>query len=1104
MSGKGLPYFAEDGAIVGTSSRHFNNRPLYANNRDDVIIGGDVPLIRFGRKPFLYGTLRLGAFRAGQSLWLEEADNIRMTYRAGRLSWRLADERFPGLVLEIDVVPVVGRTGMAVRLRVAESTGDVALFWTFGGLRAELDPNADFDTAVSKDVLRRGFLPSDGSGNQIVIDGACFRISASPVNPIKNDEPALAGHAMGRCSGSPALSVIETGAEIGSIGTPLVHGTLSLTRDPIFWGIIGLESVETPGCVFSEDLGELFQQGWERGKDLAARVSISTPEKRLDALAAASVAAIDGTWYPPCFVHSAMLWNIPYPGWRTIFGGTMYGWHDRVAETAAYFIASQVKSSELLIADADSNRLLTMQSLKSRFYGKGRITAHSGFYDMQSQFFDQMITAWRWNPTDDFEALLRPALDLHLDWMQECFDPDGDGAYESYINSWPTDSVWYNGGGSCEATSYAYRGHVAAASMAQRAGDVEAEKRHQQIATSIRNGFFTQLWIERLGHPGKYREQGGHRRLHENPSLYGIFLPIDAGLLSPQQAATTLNYAKTTLQNDVKASGGRMVWTSNWVPSIWSTRVDWPGDNYALALAYFQAGFAEDGWDIFRGTFIDSAYAQNCPGNLGHQVAGYDFGDCSHTFSRTLVEGLFGFQPDYPNGIVRIRPQFPEDWNNASIQIPDFSLRFRRKDLRLEYEIELKKAATLELELPVRAWKVLEVTADNRPISVGRVPGINSGVLRIKLPHGHQTKVSIQLADPFPIFSPLDLYGETGHRVEIDLEGDVVRVIDSQRLFENSHLAGNCFSATLGDNPGHHLALFEIRVGEMTILRPVQVTIHASSNRNPTIAETLEAPSQGAVWEVVDLTPHFNCDVREIFKQAYLSPRPNTVSLRLGTDGWTPWTSTFWGQKPPEISLERAPGTGNPAGQLITPLGVPFKIGWDSANILFTSLWDNFPTSASIPFSQAAEAIWLLIAGSTNPMQCGIANAVVRLEYADATTETFDLKPPQNFWALAPICISGSAAGQEGRFDYTDPVDAFCVPKPHPKQVQLGKNCRAMIYGFKLKEGAPLRAVGLETLSQEVVIGIMGVSLMNPCPAKTANADPGDSNRRLSIESPGL
>ena len=46
--------------------------------------------------------------------------------------------------------------------------------------------------------------------------------------------------------------------------------------------------------------------------------------------------------------------------------------------------------------------------------------------------------------------------------------------------------------------------------------------------------------------------------------------------------------------------------------------------------------------------------------------------------------------------------------------------------------------------------------------------------------------------------------------------------------------------------------------------------------------------------------------------------------------------------------------------------------------------------------------------------------------------------------------------------------------------VQLGNNCLAMVLNRKLRPGVKLQNFTLETLSQEVVIGLMGVSLINP------------------------
>jgi hypothetical protein len=140
-------------------------------------------------------------------------------------------------------------------------------------------------------------------------------------------------------------------------------------------------------------------------------------------------------------------------------------------------------------------------------------------------------------------------------------------------------------------------------------------------------------------------------------------------------------------------------------------------------------------------------------------------------------------------------------------------------------------------------------------------------------------------------------------------------------------------------------------------------------------------------------------------------------------------------------------------------------------NIAFASMWDNYPAAVnvSVPAASAtgAKAVWVLVSGSTNPMQTKLVNAILRFRYADGSNEELELTPPANFWSM---CEWGGAD-----YDYTR--DAFCLPEIPPVTVQLGSSNRAMVYSWDLKEGAVLAAVELEVYSQEVVIGLVAVSL---------------------------
>ena len=48
-----------------------------------------------------------------------------------------------------------------------------------------------------------------------------------------------------------------------------------------------------------------------------------------------------------------------------------------------------------------------------------------------------------------------------------------------------------------------------------------------------------------------------------------------------------------------------------------------------------------------------------------------------------------------------------------------------------------------------------------------------------------------------------------------------------------------------------------------------------------------------------------------------------------------------------------------------------------------------------------------------------------------------------------------------------------------PPTVQLGGNCRAVLLNARLRRSVELMRVTLEALSQDVVIGLMGVTVMN-------------------------
>jgi len=902
--------------------------------------------------------------------------------------------------------------------------------------------------------LKQQFSMDACRGNRVAITADGFTTQV--------DSRHAAQIATARCSVPSKISVADAGAWSDPLklsastgtDTPLACAVASLNGvTDIFWSMSAGAVPDTEKAVSP---AEAFVAGKQRAEDIEGRVVVDTPDVRLNAEVAASTAVTDGVFRDGVFTHSGMRWGVPLLGWRTMYGGTVYGWHDRVKTQARLALAQQITHSDKKAPKANPLYGLTSQAPDSRLFGVGRVDFHQpSHYDMQTQFFDQLVHAWRWTGDPELEKMLRPALELHLDYIHDCFDPSDTGLYESYANTWPTDDQWYNGGGTAEETAYAYNAEKAAMELDQRAGDKAGAKKHEARVAKIYKSFMSKLWVPDKDYVGAYVEQGGHARLHPDCWLYAIFCPIDAGMLDTDQAAQSLYYSEWGLERENMPYGGQRVWTSNWVPSKWSLREMWPGDCYGLALAYFQTGLADDGWNVLRGTFPAMAFYGPVPGDLGHPNGGTDFNDCASMFCRTVVEGLFGYRPNYPDGVVTMAPQLPSSWDRASIKTPDFSFSVAQG----KYTITLAKAATLELQLPVRAKNVARVTVNGAPAKWTLVPGFGCSIAKIDVPRTKSATAELTLDQPLEQYPAVSLRADVGDDLQLSAKDATVAQ-----------------PAAVPTTKGYHLVDERVRVGNAPQIRVFKIKRDDPKGDSAEAARFFENAPVGARWQSVDLSAQYNGDVRTIFQQRYVSPRPNTCSLRLATDGYSTWQEmlgpgdTVQPSKAPKIDLANVRTMQDKSSHLLqTSQGVPFAWPDGAHNIAFTSLWDNWPRQVTVPVNRKADAISLLLCGFTNPMQNRISNAEIRLNYSDGLVDRVELVPPFNFWSLCPF----------GGSDYDYARDGFALPKNPPPTVRLGANCRANLLNVRLRTDTTLQSATLETLSQEVIIGLMGASLMN-------------------------
>jgi hypothetical protein len=142
-------------------------------------------------------------------------------------------------------------------------------------------------------------------------------------------------------------------------------------------------------------------------------------------------------------------------------------------------------------------------------------------------------------------------------------------------------------------------------------------------------------------------------------------------------------------------------------------------------------------------------------------------------------------------------------------------------------------------------------------------------------------------------------------------------------------------------------------------------------------------------------------------------------------------------------------------GRFVSDAQVPFAVPPTGANACLTSLWKNFPPRLTVPVNARGRKVYFLVAASTNPMQSQIENARITVHLADGDHRVLPLVNPQNL------------------------DDWLCEPYAQAGLVQsLGEKTHALVLDIDLGQEVEVKDIELECLSNEVLVGLLGVTVM--------------------------
>ncbi len=738
-------YQVEESGIwrrFGSSERF--NRVLYGGHNSDQDVkrfftfAGDTPIFMGAMSDYLKNTwcyqAKLGVLQSGLALtpgvtdlsadlgahdnysrWFHTASDVVSSWRHGYMEYELAhfSPWFPETRTRLEVYPLQEHDGFLVHYDIL-ADGEVIFCAALGGIT---DFIGRFD---SPETENREFRRCDCDGNRAsqsdgigrITDaagtvtlwagndfGATLEVDASAAALEKYPSLALPPHA-----GEPAILKfvrhLAPGERLTGNLVVLAGGDGQTLQNYL---------AADPRAAIAAAI-----QNKTRG------IVMTTPDRRLDTVINDQQIALDASYHRPTFFHGAVGYHAPFLGWRGWYAPTLAGWFDRVRGAVEAHLGTQVHAAgaEKVWYDGADRPDLDHEGTQYHHLenSAGKLTAllhRDDIYDMQEVAVDMIFHYLERTGDLELGAKIFDALAAVLAWEERILDPDGDGLYQNFLNTWISDGHVYNGGGCAQASFYNYAANFEMVRLGDRLGRDTAV--FAARAAHIRQALHEKLWLEQDGIFAEYIDTVGSQLVHPSPELSTLYLASESGAATAEEVVRGLAFSEHAIRNILTMNRrGRLAYSANWLPKKYSTCGIFPAENAALALAYFRCFRKIEALRILDG-LLDAFALSHSPGAVAHVLTAHasnddgdwDFTDVTSTFLRLTVEGLWGVRFRRLSGQVEIAPQLPDAWAQAELRLVDLSIQFRRDENgRTHWVVDTPLAEAKRITLPGAAHSI--------------------------------------------------------------------------------------------------------------------------------------------------------------------------------------------------------------------------------------------------------------------------------------------------------------------------------------------------------------------------------------------------------------
>ena len=1079
----------ENGFSISGSSEVFN-RTLYGSHKNDEKNGrfftfaGDAPLfmgaitdwtknlcafqeksgvlmsglaITLGKRDHFYYSRETDQ----TSRWFHNSEDICAEFKNGWMEYELSQMSswFPDVRVKIEAYPLLPDDGYLIHYKI-ETDQRVHFVAGFGGI-TDLIGRFEY-----KEISRRNFSAEDTKGNVVEIgeNRACVTHSDGKVMRVAASFPATFGIGSAKAMSEPYVGMFAASQpendddRVVKISAPIepgkdFDGYIIAIRDADDEMLDKWLAMKNPIDYIKQQIYEKFDC-----------IDVATPEKTFDLTVSPTVIAIDSSWHKDSFHHGAFAYHTPFLGWRNWYAPAVLGWGERIETTMAKYLALITKGDvkdervwydDSIIPEGEDKfdrRFHNIENyvgrLPSLFQSDG--SPLYAPYNMKECAFDMMLYYIEWSGRLEVAEKYYDEFCSMVESETRLYDPDNDGLYQNILNTWISDGHNYNGAGCAQSTAYNYRANLVMAKIAKKLGkDSEIfEKRAEKIKKALNE----KLWMANEGVIAESLDTIGNCLLHPSVELPSVYHVIDSDMIDPFRAYRTLRFTENHIRNlETVGSGGRLCYSSNWLPKQYSNCGIFPAENAHLALAYFQVGLKEEGKKLLDG-IAECYFTGRNPGFASHiqsargtsDFGDQDFSDVSSTYLRLVVEGLFGIRINNLDGYIRIAPGFPEEWEQASLTLKDISLNYTRRGNREVFNIYSERDEKKVIRIPMRSAGVETILLDGAPAEYRVEASPNNSFIVVETEKVGRIKLSVMHNNaPVPSVDFAKTVLE-GNRLVFEVkDAEIAEVFDVSEALEDIKVVGNKVYATAKNIHGDYTLFIRAVSGEYDAWLGADYEIVGE--------DVIEDAYDDVDFEAVDMSGIFNCSMTEVHNQAYIQPRPKGFSMSMYQNGRH---SHNWNQYGRYVAYVDDSYFRNSGGTVHSPSGIPFATPAENDNLACVSIFEVFPTEITVPLEGKGREVAVLFVASTCFLHAYVENARITVTYKDGTSTSTKLVYPLNIddWLT-------SALTTEGEIFYFNEFNHATVQK------------------LRIDPTKELENIKIEAVANELVLGVAGISI---------------------------